>query len=202
MSRSNGSKGAGWGALAPTWALINRHADRGSGRSALPVSYRDLNSSITFLSALAGFCAASRFSRLRALAAGFARAFRFDRLGDFLDHFRDGVGRLPGHAACADCGAESEFSRFLRSLLAQPLVPAVIGVRRLAVLRVVYEHPRHGVRDPVEIRLGNRPDVGVGGRVGEIDCIRDTVFDRELDSVQIISQRLVDKDSVANDAVL
>src|SRR5215510_8067539 len=93
---------------------------------ALPVLYRNLNSSITFLRVLAWFCATSRFSCLRALAAGFARAFRFDRLGDLLDHFRDGVGRLPGHAACADCGAESEFSRFLRSLLAQPLVPAVI----------------------------------------------------------------------------
>src|SRR5262249_14966254 len=102
--------------------------------------YRTLNSRITFLHALAGFCAASRLSRLRALAAGFARAFRFDRLGDLLDHFRDGVGRLPRHAACADCGAESEFGRFLRSLLAQPFVPAVISACGPAILRVVDQH--------------------------------------------------------------
>src|SRR5215468_7543679 len=93
----------------------------------LPVPYRSPYSRITFLRVLTWFCSTSRFSCLRALAAGFAWAFRFDRLGDLLDHFRDGVGRLPGHAACADCGAESEFGRFLRSLLAQPFVPAVIS---------------------------------------------------------------------------
>ena len=45
------------------------------------------------------------------------------------------------------------------------------------------------LQDPIEVLLADREQIAVGGRVHEVDRVRDAVAQRELDRVEVVPQR-------------
>jgi hypothetical protein len=54
-------------------------------------------------------------------------------------------------------------------------------------------------RDPVEVVLADREQIAVGGRVHEVDRVRDPVAHRELDRVEVVPERAAQREAVALD---
>src|SRR5215471_16933808 len=77
------------------------------------------------------------------------------------------------------------------------------GGDRARALPDTLDQPARGMlEDPVEVVLADRVEVGVGSGVQEVDCVGDTVADRELESVEVVPESSRQLAAVPHDALV
>ncbi len=67
--------------------------------------------------------------------------------------------------------------------------PAQLAGRILIAKRFGHSHFRDRIHDPVKIRLAHGMNVGVRRRIEKINGVRNAIFDRELNRVEVVTQR-------------
>src|SRR5688500_15465167 len=70
----------------------------------------------------------------------------------------------------------------------QVIVPPVVRSRRVALRSALYYQVRHILDYPLEIGGGDRMVVHIGRGVEPVDCIGDTVADRELACIHVVAE--------------
>src|SRR6266403_1102454 len=103
-----------------------------------------------------------------------------------------GPGSWSGNAFLSGGGALWRSGKSCSCANAEHLFPPRPRVRSLAVQRAVNHQPRHFFHHVLEIKFRDAVALEIRRRIQEVDGVRHTIFNGELDGVHLVAQRLVD----------